>query len=734
VELLAADPAEVENFRAFAKLYGYVRYFHPTDEAASTSWPPLLYDGIDRVHEAESTDDLEQILYDLFLPVAPSLVLERSSSKIETPMLPFKSSTSPGPVVAWQHKGVYLGREWNPYLSVRTGRRDQLPPWLLQALGGNSYLDGTAGAIEHRGREIRLRAAVRSIVEGPANSARLYLTVNGANNQLRFHDEMEDRPITDSQWGQYEIIGEVAEDALNIQFGAMLAGTGGAWFDDFELSVRDPGGEWQPVAITNPGFEDATDELFGWSPYFDPVHLWSLDDFQCFEGDRCARVVTRPLDGPVALFDGVPGLDETISKELGAGLRCTLPLALAAGSGRAPGPERQGVKTLPANDRSVSKQEPDPIWMAAIITTWNVLQHFYPYFDVVDVDWDAELETAIAGTLDAQTEAEFYWVFCRMIAALDDGHGYVQHHRVWYDIGWLPVRAEWIEDRVVVVTSASVLLEPGDAILSIDGVPATDILSNREQYISGSPQWKRYNALSQFGLGPYNSTATLLIDRDGTEMEIELARRWTYGPEDPRPEMIEEIMPGVFYVDLSRAPMSSIAAVIDELAAADGVVFDLRGYPQGNHEVLHHLTDETIRSARWNVPRIIYPDRENIVGWDTSGRWVVEPRAPRFTGHIVFLTDGRAISYAESVMGIVEAYQLGDIVGRPTAGANGNVNPLQLPGNFIVYWTAMKTLKPDGSQHHLIGIQPTHPVQLTIAGVRAGIDEDLEAALALIVD
>src|SRR5690606_20072607 len=129
---------------------------------------------------------------------------------------------------------------------------------------------------------------------------------------------------------------------------------------------------------------------------------------------------------------------------------------------------------------------------------------------------------------------------------------------------------------------------------------------------------------------------------------------------------------------------------------------DLRGYPNGNHQVLAHLTDVPLRSARWNVPRIIYPDGERLVGFDTTGRWYLPPAEPRFGGHIVFLTDANAISYAESVMGIVEHYRLGEIVGATTAGTNGNVAPFMLPGGFRVVFTGMRVLKHDGSPHHLV--------------------------------
>jgi hypothetical protein len=51
----------------------------------------------------------------------------------------------------------------------------------------------------------------------------------------------------------------------------------------------------------------------------------------------------------------------------------------------------------------------------------------------------------------------------------------------------------------------------------------------------------------------------------------------------------------------------------------------------------------------------------------------------QFKAKIAFLTDGRAICYAETYIGMIEHYKLAEIVGGPTAGTNGNVNPLRCP-------------------------------------------------------
>ena len=135
--------------------------------------------------------------------------------------------------------------------------------------------------------------------------------------------------------------------------------------------------------------------------------------------------------------------------------------------------------------------------------------------------------------------------------------------------------------------------------------------------------------------------------------------------------------------------------------------------------------------AFWNVPKISKPDQKDVEfiqsNWPPAG-----PLEPRFSGKIAFLTDGRAISFAESVMGIVERFKLGEIVGETTAGTNGNINPFRVPGGYSIVFTGMKVVKHDGTTHHGVGIAPTVKVTRTIEGVAAKRDEVLERAIAIV--
>jgi C-terminal processing protease CtpA/Prc len=132
-----------------------------------------------------------------------------------------------------------------------------------------------------------------------------------------------------------------------------------------------------------------------------------------------------------------------------------------------------------------------------------------------------------------------------------------------------------------------------------------------------------------------------------------------------------------------------------------------------------------------HVSKIVGPFGE-LAGWEDFS-WNVQPSQPHVAGRIVFMTDGRAISYAESVMGHVADHKLGIIVGSTTAGTNGNIAAAALPGGYSMTFTGMRVTRHDGtSPFHLIGVRPDVPVVPTIAGLRAGKDEVLDRAVEVV--
>lgn len=561
-ELRSGPPRAVtarglENLIAFTRLFGIVRHFHASDEAAAADWDAVAIDGAVAVENAKDASELVARLNDVFLPLAPSVLIYRSNAP---PKAGIAKPSGADTIVAWEHNGLGL-KEKGPNIIYSSER-------------------------------------VRRSVEKP------------------------------------------------------------------DPNIPDP---------------------------------------------------LQPLKA-----------------DLGGGVSASIPLAVFADASRTlPSPAREELRHSKAgytgNDRATR--------IGAVVILWDVLQHFYPYFDVVDVNWPAELRTALRAAGDDRGEAEFLRTLRRMIVSIDDGHGSVSHPSQMRR-ATLPILWRVAGDALVVTAIDETVtgLSVGDEVVSIDGQPALQALRVAEALISGTPQWKRWTALRHLSAGDDATQAALTIrNADGTTRTVTLPR--TIRPEplrEQRPEKISELKPGLWYVDLvERLKDADFDASLEKLATARGIVFDLRGYPRIGDKPLRHLIDRLAESARWNIPVLRRPNREGVE-WNTDGRWALEPLAPRLTKKIVFLTDGRAISYAESWMGIVEAYKLGEIVGETTAGTNGNINIIPLPGGYRVVFTGMKVLKHDGSRHHGIGIAPTVPVSPTVAGIRAGRDEQLEKAIEIL--
>jgi C-terminal processing protease CtpA/Prc len=422
--------------------------------------------------------------------------------------------------------------------------------------------------------------------------------------------------------------------------------------------------------------------------------------------------------------------------DLGRGVRALVPLAVFA----------DAAGTLPHRAAPAEPVAPFPagLWSAGdratrigdVIMAWNVFRHFYPYFDVVGTDWNAVLEGALRKAATDRSGAEFCTTLRKMVAELKDGHGRVTDQRAAQP-SRVPIAAEWIEGRLVVTGLAGAAagqVKAGDEIVGINGKPAAAALEDAETLTSGAtPQWKRVRSTYEVLSGPSGQVCELTVRPTGGTANKGV--RLTYAQatviaSDPRPtSAVVELEPGIWYVDVTRARDKDVDEALPTLVQAKGIVFDMRGYPRVTPIWLQHLTTAPMRSAQWHVPVV---DRPGEMTFIRGGEWNLVPLQPYLAAKKVFLTNGGAISYAESTMGIVEHYKLGEIVGETTAGTNGNVNPFELPGGFSMTWTGMKVLKQDGSQHHGVGIAPTVPAARTQAGVAAGRDEVLERGVAIL--
>jgi Peptidase family S41 len=722
-----ASTREIENVSAFAHLYGVLRFFYPSDAAAGLDWNQFAVHAVSRVRTARNAADLERTLKQLVAPLGPGVEIGARLS----PPGPIIASSEP--LVAWRYLGAGFSTGGGAnYRAKRTHR--------ASAGGGEGFVTimQTAPAKAFRGRAIRLRAQVRARATDGSGAGALWLRVDRPNHAMGFFDNMGDRPVREPDWRPYSVEGTVADDAESVAFGVMALGAVTADFDAVELAIQDATGAWTPVTVKDAGFEDAADGgQGGWVRAGPGSARVSRPTEGAPQGGQYLRMAPPPA-GPAdeELFpDGAPSPGAHTDLDLGSGLKARVALALTDAQASLDPARKADLDGLRAAMAAVAGPSETPSLdqrLADVVVTWSVFQNFYPYWNEAAVDWNGALKPRLAEASAAPTRAAQLDALRGLVSDARDGHGFVADTLDKTEHGELPVRLQVVEDRLVVVSSGVPSEAPVGAVIStIEGRQAAAWLARAISLASGTSQWRRFAALRVLTSAAKGATVRLGLDDGKGPRTVTL--RYGAPPSEPkRPEPLAELEAGLWYVDLTRLKMAEIALKLETLAAARGVVFDLRGYPSdAGFGILPHLLAAP-ESDRWmHVAKIVGPFYQTA-GWQDFG-WDVKPASPRITGKVVFLTDGGAISYAESVMGYVADCKLGTIVGSTTAGTNGNVASFLTPGGFSVGFTGMRVTRHDGrSPFHLLGVAPDVVVAPTIEGLRAGRDEVLERGTEIV--
>ena len=733
VSLAAQTPQrDLDNTAVFARLYGVVRYFYPSDAAASLAWNRFAVHGVRQVRAARTSAELESALKALFAPLGPGIDIGRTLPPAPAAGTPDKS------LIAWRYMGAGMDAATQgaqgPYRAKRTNRAIELPP----EIDGVVTMTQTTPALQLRGKTIRLRATVRAVAGAQRAGASIWLRVERTNQQVGFFDNMMDRPIREAAWREYTIEGPVADDATTVLFGLIAGGVQSADFDGFNLEIRDAGGAWTPIKIDDAGFEGEPSSG-GWNRAgTSKMATVSRPSGQAPEGERYLHIVgvARPsITAEIPNVDApLPGAH--VNVDLGPGLKARVRLALTDAEAKGDPKDSASLDTLKkALDAigDVPDQADVDTRLADIVVAWNVFRHFYPYWPEAAVGWDARLRPQLATAAAAKSRDDHRDALRLLVADVRDGHGRVNDLRRRGVMGWLPMSIEIREKRVVIVASGVADEAPVGAIVtSIGGVAADRKVTDLMKLASGTAQWRERRALSEAVSCQPGAKVAVALETSTGARTSSLACDTKAPPTEKRPDAITELSAGVWYVDLSRATMNEITPALAKLAPAKGVVFDLRGYPnESGFAILGYLLSTSEKDRWMHVARFTGPFGQNA-GWESFG-WDRVPQSPRLTGKIVFLTDGRAISYAESVMGYIRDLKLATIVGSTTAGANGNVITFPVPGDFSIGFTGMKVTRHDGSSaFHLAGVSPDIPVAPTIAGARSGRDEVLERGIAVI--
>jgi len=377
--------------------------------------------------------------------------------------------------------------------------------------------------------------------------------------------------------------------------------------------------------------------------------------------------------------------------------------------------------------------------LLALFRYWNIINYFYPYKYILDQDWDSTLAEFIPAMVNAHDEISFHSSFLAFITRLNDTHATAYSDVINGSIVgryYLPLTLQYIENETVVtgVFTDNDFIQVGDVVRSLNGLDIYTLRDSLRTYTSGSNNPAIEKNINLRLLRGSNEIVQMVVEDAEGQKNVTLARDVyvsDYADLIARNDAVWSILDtesGRYgYVDMGRLEVTQIDLMFNDLWDTDGIIFDIRSYPQGTMwSMIRYLFDAPIHMAKFTMPNIIFP---GVLAWVNTVMVGFGDFSQTYGNSIFILFDERTLSQAEYTVMAFERHPQAVKIGSQTSGADGNVSVIYLPGGILTYFTGLGVFYPDYTETQRIGIVPDVEIHPTIAGIREGRDELLQAAL-----
>lgn len=439
-----------------------------------------------------------------------------------------------------------------------------------------------------------------------------------------------------------------------------------------------------------------------------------------YDGKRLPDTV--PADFPLQKLETLDFTKLTPPTEIQLNDEGTRPRVLAA--------EPNGKVQAPAN--------PVGDLRAALIVAHGSAMLFDPNFPPADKEKVNQrlFEQLKSATANSSHRVKFRNALRRLGEPLNDGHNYTfdrTYKTIPEGAGVLPILFADNSNVITVAASNAQGVTAGDRLVAVDGIAVEQWLQTETSRTSALTEgYKIDRALRELQiqredrhltfLTPNNQIKEAVLTPSPLETLLELKRPdyvrpsgWASGRE-------------VYYLNVAGSVLKTIEEFethMREAQNANSLILDLRNSPNISAvEMAKRLIPYTFKGPQFFTPVFNGPVKKETFS-EIQGPF--EPLPNAYTGKIFLLTGPLTVSAAEHFASyLIDANRV-TIVGRHSAGTNGSMTGIQLPGSFLFTFTGMDARHADGTPYR--GVAPQFSAVSTYLDYANGTDAVLNEAI-----
>lgn len=642
------------------------------------------------------------------------------------------------------------------------------------------------------GAAIQLRGYLKT--ENVDGFAGLWMRIDGLDGQIAF-DNMQNRPVKGTNdWKEYVIdLNYDAQKAATIHVGALLLGGGKIWFDNFKIFIDgkpidqltprhtefESGSKVDSITMTPQRIENLTalGEVWGFLKYHHPSiaqgkYNWDFELFRIMPSVikannnlELSRVLEKWVDSlgkpplckdcgihPVGVVQSKPDYGLLFKNStLSASLTKKLSFILENRNGTKGYYIDTAINGNPTflNEAAYTLfQYPDAGYrLLCLYRYWNMIQYFYPYKYLIGEDWNKVLAEFVPKFASSANATEYSLNTLALIAKIHDTHASIWKRNealVSYQGKFgTPFRAEFIENQLVIsgyyndTLNVKQIVKVGDVIQKINGTPIKDL---KKQFIPITPASNYVTQLREmpamFLLRSNNPEFAIDILRKGRLLKVFVRGMDFYkihynltNNRDPKAPAFYLINHKIGYLYAGQYKNHDLHAIEKLFENTKGIIIDMRCYPSDfmPFTIVPYVKNNDAAFGKFTAGNLGEP------GLFTFKSSLNTPALKKYKGMVIILVDEHTQSQAEYTTMAFQSSSNVTVIGSQTAGADGDVSEIILPGGISTLISGLGIYYPDGTVAQRAGIKINFVIKPTIKGIEAGRDELLDKAKQIII-
>lgn len=386
---------------------------------------------------------------------------------------------------------------------------------------------------------------------------------------------------------------------------------------------------------------------------------------------------------------------------------------------------------------------PAEVRVLALFRYWNSINYFFPYRELIDLSWGTILPKYIPLFYQAKSEVEYKKAVLRLITEIQDSHSFFTEYGSQkidslFGITQPPIELSFVDNKMIVTgyygneDSLKTIIPMGSIIISINGKPIQERIDELRPFVGGSNMAAKMRDIASLVLRTNSNNIILGISINGNAKKVKMLTYYIYKmPKDLKTDQkaFKMLKKGIGYIQISNINEDSLDPIKNQLNRINKLIIDMRGYPYGiNLEDFGNLF--LPKPSEFVAFTLVDSCRPGFFNWRRGSDYILGGQSKNvYKGQIIILINEYTQSAAEFYTMALEKIPNVVTIGSNTAGADGNVIKIHLPGNISASYSAIGIYYPDGKQTQRIGLSPQIKKSPTIKGYQNEIDEVLEEAI-----